>query len=233
MGLIGQIFTLIFGGGRNAIRETAEVFRENAEGAGVREAGLRQAVMQQFAAEFSRAERGWFDRLMDAINRIPRPALALGTLALFLSAMFDPIWFSARMQGIALVPQPLWWLLGVIVSFYFGARHQQKNQDFQRSLAQTMARAPQVMANIEALGMLGAGSPGVAQAEPDAETTLEATRPESTRAGALAATGSLIRGNGARHVLYRARPRDRRKGGPRRSRCDNLLQAFAFVNASV
>ena len=120
MGLIGQIFTLIFGGGRNAIRETAEVFRENAEGAGVREAGLRQAVMQQFAAEFSRAERGWFDRLMDAINRIPRPALALGTLALFLSAMFDPIWFSARMQGIALVPQPLWWLLGVIVSFYFG-----------------------------------------------------------------------------------------------------------------
>ncbi len=182
MGLIGQIFTLIFGGGRNAIRETAEVFRENAEGAGVREAGLRQAVMQQFAAEFSRAERGWFDRLMDAINRIPRPALALGTLALFLSAMFDPIWFSARMQGIALVPQPLWWLLGVIVSFYFGARHQQKNQDFQRSLAQTMARAPQVMANIEALGMLGAGSPGVAQAEPDAETTLEATRPESNPA---------------------------------------------------
>ena len=26
------------------------------------------------------------------------------------------------MEGLALVPDPLWWLLGAIVSFYFGAR---------------------------------------------------------------------------------------------------------------
>ena len=26
------------------------------------------------------------------------------------------------MQGLALVPEPLWWLMGAIVSFYFGAR---------------------------------------------------------------------------------------------------------------
>jgi len=34
------------------------------------------------------------------------------------------------MQGIALVPEPLWWLMGAIVSFYFGARRQAKRQEF-------------------------------------------------------------------------------------------------------
>lgn len=58
------------------------------------------------------------------------------------------IWFAARMQGIALVPEPLWWLLGVIVSFYFGARHQIKNQHFQRSIAQAVALAPKAAQNI-------------------------------------------------------------------------------------
>ena len=34
------------------------------------------------------------------------------------------------MQGLALVPEPLWWLLGAIVSFYFGARelHHQRTR---------------------------------------------------------------------------------------------------------
>ena len=30
------------------------------------------------------------------------------------------------MQGLALVPEQLWWLLEVIVSFYFGARELHK-----------------------------------------------------------------------------------------------------------
>jgi hypothetical protein len=42
------------------------------------------------------------------------------------------------------VPEPLWWLLGAIVSFYFGACYQTKGQEFQRSIATTIARAPQV-----------------------------------------------------------------------------------------
>jgi hypothetical protein len=36
--------------------------------------------------------------------------------------MADPVGFAGRMQGLALVPDQLWWLLGAIVSFYFGAR---------------------------------------------------------------------------------------------------------------
>ena len=65
--------------------------------------------------------------------------------------MVDPIWFATRMQGVALVPEPLWWLLGAIVSFYFGARHHVKNQQFQKQVAASLALAPTVMNNLDAL----------------------------------------------------------------------------------
>ncbi len=151
MGLIGDLFGIVLGGGRNAIRETIEVFKPNAEAAAVREAAKSAAALAQFAAEFGTPQRGWFDRFIDGLNRLPRPFLALGTLGLFVSAMADPVWFAQRMQGIALVPEPLWWLMGAIVSFYFGARHQAKTHDLQRSLAATLARAPDVARNIRAL----------------------------------------------------------------------------------
>lgn len=141
MGLISQFMSLFFGNSRNAVVEVAEVFRENSEGAAMRAATVKAHAMAQFAAEFQHRQRGWFDRFMDGVNRVPRPALALGTLALFLAAMFDPAWFAARMVGLAAVPEPLWWLLGVIVSFYFGARYQAKGQDFQRALAETLAHS--------------------------------------------------------------------------------------------
>ena len=59
---------------------------------------------------------------MNGMNRMPRPLLAFGTLGLFVYAMVDPVAFSARMVGLNAVPEPLWWLLGAIVAFYFGAR---------------------------------------------------------------------------------------------------------------
>ena len=155
MGLIDRLFGLVFGSG-NVIAETAEVFRENTEGAAVRDANLRHATLGQFAREFAGPRKGVFDRVIDGLNRLPLPALALGTLGLFTSAMADPVWFAARMQGIALVPEPLWWLMGAIVSFYFGARHQAKSQDFRRSIAATAALAPEVARQI-ALLEAGAG----------------------------------------------------------------------------
>jgi Holin of 3TMs, for gene-transfer release len=63
-----------------------------------------------------------FDQLLDAINRLPRPLMALGTLALFADAMFDPVGFAARMAALEDIPEPLWWLMGGIITFYFGAR---------------------------------------------------------------------------------------------------------------
>ena len=158
MGVIDGLFTLLFGNGRNLVRDTAEVFIENAEAGAKRSHDQQNATLQQFAAEFTQPRKGWFDRFIDGLNRVPRPAMALGVLGLFVAAMFDPIWFASRMQGIALVPEPLWWLLGAIVSFYFGARHQEKGQDFQRSIATTMANAPTVTRNLDNLRALNAGA---------------------------------------------------------------------------
>lgn len=157
MALIDTILGGLFGGGRNILRETAEVFRENTEEGAVRDGKLREAALAQFGAEFTLVRQGWFDRLVDAANRLPRPLMAMGTLALFISAMVDPVWFASRMQGIALVPEPLWWLLGAIVSFYFGARHQAKGQEFQIRVAQSMAQVPQIVDNLKALKTLQNG----------------------------------------------------------------------------
>ena len=54
------------------------------------------------------------------------------------------------MAGLSLVPEPLLWLLGAIVSFYFGARHQSKSfeirvQDMQKQ-AETIAQTLQTNA---------------------------------------------------------------------------------------
>lgn len=182
MGLIKGLLNIVFGSNRNVIKETAEVFRANAEEDAVRGQELRVEILQQYAKEFDSKNQSAFNKAMDGVNRLPRPALALGTLALFVAAMIDPIWFSARMQGIALVPEPLWWLLGVIVSFYFGARHQVKSQQFQRSIAQSIANAPKVAENISMLQGLKPTTPGMADTGADARLRFTSLQPEGNPA---------------------------------------------------
>jgi hypothetical protein len=82
-----------------------------------------------------------FDRLMDALNRLPRPFMALGTLALIAAAMIDPVWFAARMTALAQIPEPLWWLIGAVVSLFFGARFQTVGQQFTREIVDALVPA--------------------------------------------------------------------------------------------
>lgn len=182
MGVIADVFSLVFGSRRNALRETLEVFRENAEAGATRAHEMQSAALSQLAAEFQYGGKSRFDRFMDGVNRLPRPLLALGTLALMGASLSDPVWFAARMQGLALVPEPLWWLLGVIVSFYFGARHQVKSQEFQQALAASMARVPQVAQNIAALERLRADAPAAAATRTDAAARLDAIAAEDNPA---------------------------------------------------
>lgn len=182
MGVIEKLFGFVFGGGSNVVRETVEVFRENAEAGAARGAQLQGQAMAQYGQEFAVLRLGWFDRFMDAINRLPRPMLALGTLGLFVSAMVNPLWFSERMQGIALVPEPLWWLLGVIVSFYFGARHQVKAQQFQREIVGTMVHVPQVLDNIAQIRELRADAVMIADTGEDARLSVSAVQPDDNPA---------------------------------------------------
>jgi hypothetical protein len=120
MGMIGNILGL----GRVAgqVGEVAEVFVGNRAERDAADAARYGEALEQYAAEFAGKAAGPFDRFVDGLNRLPRPLLALGTIALFVHAMAAPLAFSARMQGLGAVPEPMWWLLGVIVSFYFGAR---------------------------------------------------------------------------------------------------------------
>ena len=182
MGMMERMLTLLFGGGANVVRDTAQVFRENADARAHRITGVQMQAQRQFGEEFRAPRQGGFDRFMDGLNRLPRPALALGTLGLFVSAMVNPLWFAERMQGISLVPEPLWWLLGVIVSFYFGARHQVKAQQFQREIAASMAHVPEVMENMASLRQIRAESVGAADTRSDATLATAALKPDGNAA---------------------------------------------------
>ena len=106
----------------NAAVGVAEVFTANATKQMEASQAAYIAALDEHGAEFQFVRPGFFDRFVNGLNRMPRPMLALGTLSLFVYAMIDPTGFAARMVGLGYVPEPLWWLLGAIVSFYFGAR---------------------------------------------------------------------------------------------------------------
>ena len=106
----------------NAATGITEVFRENSTRRMELDEEAYARAMAQLSAEFAASPRGWFDALVNGLNRLPRPVLTLGTVGLFVYAMVEPEGFGLRMENLNLVPEPLWWLLGAIISFYFGAR---------------------------------------------------------------------------------------------------------------
>jgi len=106
----------------DAARGVAEVFVPSATKRMELSAEAQMAALRQLGAEYGNPSVGWFDRLINGINRLPRPMLAFGTIGLFVYAMCDPVQFAQRMVGLNAVPEPLWWLLGAVVAFYFGAR---------------------------------------------------------------------------------------------------------------
>jgi len=133
------------------------------------------AALEQAGAEFAIARDNWFDGFVNGLNRLPRPLLALGTLGLFGYAMAEPAGFGLRMQGLALVPEPLWWLLGAIVSFYFGARelHYRRGGTTPAPARPAGAGDP---APARAAIPAAAPAPAGAAADPDANAALEEWR---------------------------------------------------------
>lgn len=70
MGLIDGTLRLLFGEGRNVLRDTAGAFWESPEAEAARDAARQRAALDQFAAEFAGARRSAFDRLIDGVNRL-------------------------------------------------------------------------------------------------------------------------------------------------------------------
>ncbi|WP_420585794.1 holin family protein [Ruegeria sp.] len=127
--MIRTLLTALFGGSRNIVTEVAGAFRPNAEASAQRAADAQSAALAQFAAEFAHPKQGVFDRFIDALNRLPRPIMAFGTIGFFVFAMYDPIAFGKRMAALDLVPDFLWAILLSIIGFYFGARELKKFRD--------------------------------------------------------------------------------------------------------
>ena len=131
MGLIGAVVGALGGAAGaagtvgavgQAAKGVAEVFTPSATRRMELSAEAQMAALRQLGEEYGHPADGGFDRFINGLNRLPRPLLAFGTLGLFTYAMIDPAQFAARMVGLNAVPEPLWWLLGAIVAFYFGAR---------------------------------------------------------------------------------------------------------------
>lgn len=123
---MGMIEKMVGGGAVAALgtaaKGVAEVFVPSATRRMELSAEAQMAALQQLGEEYGHPSFGLFDRIVNGLNRLPRPLLAFGTLGLFVFAMIEPEAFAHRMVGLNAVPEPLWWLLGAIVAFYFGAR---------------------------------------------------------------------------------------------------------------
>lgn len=65
---------------------------------------------------------GRYDRLIDVLNRLPRPVLVYGTVALLFLALLKPDLFDRAMTSLQRMPEELWWLIGAILAGHFGAR---------------------------------------------------------------------------------------------------------------
>ena len=111
-----------------AVAKPLSFFRENEEAAARREISLVASAHRQYANEFVRAGN-WFDSIVNGLNRLPRPTLALGTIWVFAYAFYNPVKFAEGAQSLQLIPDELWWMMGGIVAFYFGVRTLEKSKD--------------------------------------------------------------------------------------------------------
>jgi hypothetical protein len=156
MALISIVTGWLAGSGRLAARiDAAEALTKR-----LQEAGPPPGLPTRHRANF--------DRAMDALNRLPRPVMVLGSLALVASALIAPVWFAARMDTLASMPEGLWWLIGAVLSLHWGARYQAHAQDFDRAVVEAVAQA--------APSAPEAATPAVASPGTDAAVSLDSLR---------------------------------------------------------
>ena len=82
------------------------------------------ATLNQFASEFGHG-RTWWDSLIDGINRLPRPGIVLLIIAYIVTSWRNPDQFAVINAGLATIPEEMWYLIGIVVTFFFGARELQ------------------------------------------------------------------------------------------------------------
>lgn len=121
--MLSKLLQTVIGGGAQAVAGAITPFT----GDKVQDENSRHGEMlarfQQFGAEFvDRQNRTWWDSFIDGLNRLPRPAMALGVIGIFVWASADPVGFAAAAQAWALIPDEMWIVLGAVITFFFGDR---------------------------------------------------------------------------------------------------------------
>lgn len=132
----------IFGGGvsvvASGVEKVAGVFKANKEKKSERTHEGDMARLEQYSAEFRQIEgRTWLDSFADAVNRLIRPALVVLVITYFVIAWKDPAEFTVINLALDTVPDTMWQILFVIISFYFVAR------EFHYSRKNKMAMSPE------------------------------------------------------------------------------------------
>lgn len=81
------------------------------------------SVQSSYQAEQAAPEKqNWFNILVDGFNRLQRPAMTSGVIALFIWAAVDPATFTITMQALTIVPEMLWYILASVIAFWFSGR---------------------------------------------------------------------------------------------------------------
>jgi len=126
---MGWLVNLLGGGVVETVRKTIGMFIGNKEN---RERGYHDESMEahkQFAAEFGVRNRTWLDSLIDAFNRLPRPVIVSMVITYFWYSYHDPLLFQILNESLDTIPELMWQIAIIIISFYFVAREIQKSRD--------------------------------------------------------------------------------------------------------
>ena len=129
--MLKQIGKFLTGGVAEPIRQISGQFIAPADRKREMNHELDLAIMKSFDTYLSSEPKSWYERVIKAANMAPRPALALGTIGLFVYAFVDPVNFAIAIAGIANIPIGLWTLLTTISGFYFIGRGQVKSLEGQ------------------------------------------------------------------------------------------------------
>lgn len=78
-------------------------------------------VQNSYQSEYTNTG-GFFNSLVDGINRLVRPIYTFGTISLFIWAVRDAEGFKTAMAALNSVPEELWMIMGTITFFWFGSK---------------------------------------------------------------------------------------------------------------
>jgi hypothetical protein len=122
--MIGSLLSMV-GGAGGAVKAVGGVVKSVFGDKAAKEkyaADEASAGLAQFAAEFQVNNRTWFDSFIDGINRLMRPTMWYSTLAYLWLSWGDIEMFVDVTNGLRLVPEPVFVLLGIMVGFLFPIR---------------------------------------------------------------------------------------------------------------